>query len=245
MQLQIVIPMAGRGARFSASGFEIPKPFLEVAAGKLMIDLVIQYLTPRQPHRFIFVCRKDHTTAFDLNDFFARRVKHFKIVTTDRVTRGPACTALLAEHHIHRQHPLLVAYCDDYLDICLDDFLSAWKARKADGGMLIYPSTDPANSYAVCGRQGLVSKTAEKIRLSRWATAGLYFFRQGSFFVKTARKMVRNRASAKGEYFVCPVYNEMIAEGRRIVAIKIPSRVYQPMGTPRALAKFIRNYRPS
>jgi len=245
MPLQIVIPMAGRGARFNASGFEIPKPFLKVAAGKLMIDLVIQYLTPKQPHRFIFVCRKDHATAFGLNDFFARRVKHFKIVTTDRVTRGPACTALLAGRHINDRHPLLIAYCDDYLDIFLDDFLDAWKAREADGGMLIYPSTDPANSYAVCGRQGLVSKTAEKKRLSRWATAGLYFFRQGGFFVQAARKMVRKEASVKEEYFVCPVYNEMIANGHKVIAFKIPGRANQPMGTPRALARFIRAYRPS
>ena len=207
MSLQIVIPMAGRGARFSRSGFEIPKPLIQVLPGRLMVDLVIDYLTLKEPHRFIFVCRTDQVKAFDLDEHFAKRVKDFRIVTTDRITRGPACTALLATRYIDNIDPLIIAYCDDYLDIHLSGHLKAWRAQDADGGVLTYLSESLSNSYALCAKDGRVLRTAEKELISRRATAGMYYFKQGKMFVKAARRMIRRGRTARGEFFVCPAYN--------------------------------------
>ena len=244
MPLHIVIPMAGYGARFSTSGYEIPKPLLEVSPGVYMIDWVIRYLTVKEPHQFIFVCREDHVSSFDLHRFFAQRVKNFKIVTTKRVTRGPACTALLARPYIQDRQELLVAYCDDYLDIHIPSELKKWRSRRADGGALIFPSSSPSLSYAMCNRSGEVLRTAEKKVISRWATAGLYYFREGKIFVRCAQKMIKRKALAKGEFFVCPVFNELIAAKKRVFATKIPTSAYHPMGTPKTLAKFIRSNLP-
>jgi len=44
--INIVIPMAGLGSRFSAAGFEKPKPFIDVS-GKAMIVRVLENLLTR------------------------------------------------------------------------------------------------------------------------------------------------------------------------------------------------------
>lgn len=60
--LNIVLPMAGRGRRFHEAGYVIPKPLIEIH-GIPMIKLVVDNLTPRCEHRFIFVAQREHIDA--------------------------------------------------------------------------------------------------------------------------------------------------------------------------------------
>ena len=54
--INIVIPMAGEGSRFSSAGYKIPKPFLPIH-GLEMISAVIQNLGPEQE---FFLIDKEH-----------------------------------------------------------------------------------------------------------------------------------------------------------------------------------------
>ncbi len=52
--INIVIPMAGLGSRFSKSGYSVPKPLIEIG-NKTMIETVINNLTPDRQHKlFLF-----------------------------------------------------------------------------------------------------------------------------------------------------------------------------------------------
>ena len=63
--LNIVVPMAGAGSRFTAEGYNDPKPLIPVH-GIPMIELVIRNLTPLLPHHFIFICQEDHVANYGL-----------------------------------------------------------------------------------------------------------------------------------------------------------------------------------
>ena len=52
--LNIVIPMAGRGSRFTDAGYEMPKPLIDIY-GHSMIEYVIKNMKPDFDHRFIFI----------------------------------------------------------------------------------------------------------------------------------------------------------------------------------------------
>ena len=56
--INVVIPMAGRGSRFTAAGYTIPKPLIEID-GRPMIELVTENVRPAEAHRFIYICHKD------------------------------------------------------------------------------------------------------------------------------------------------------------------------------------------
>ncbi|MGP4123823.1 MAG: NTP transferase domain-containing protein [Sodalis sp. (in: enterobacteria)] len=62
--LNIVVLMAGRGSRFSSAGYLDSKPFIALN-NKRMIDLVVNNLTPTQPHRFIFICQREHLKRYN------------------------------------------------------------------------------------------------------------------------------------------------------------------------------------
>ena len=64
--LNIIIPMAGHGSRFSNAGYKLPKPLIDVK-GSTMIERVIKNLTPDQDHKFIFIVLDDHINEYGVD----------------------------------------------------------------------------------------------------------------------------------------------------------------------------------
>ena len=97
---------------------------------------------------------------------------------------------------------------------------------------MTYPSTSPRDSYAKIDAKGRVTETAEKILISDKATAGLYYFRSGTDFVSAARTMLANRLNQGEELFVSPCFNELIRQGKTVLAYSIRRDQKIEMGTP-------------
>jgi dTDP-glucose pyrophosphorylase len=95
-------------------------------------------------------------------------------------------------------------------------------------------------SFARMDEQGRVLETAEKRRISEWATTGLYYFRHGCDFVRHSDAMIAADERSNNEFYVAPVYNRMIAAGADIRANKI-DKVWV-LGTPEDLSYFEREY---
>jgi NDP-sugar pyrophosphorylase family protein len=238
--INIVIPMAGHGSRMAMSVPDRPKPLINVLPGQPMIAFVTHYLALSQPHRFFFVCRDEHVEALRLENLFASLVRSFLIVTTREVTEGPACTALLTREHIDNDQELLIAYCDDYLDVRVDDILAQWRKAQADAGVLLFPSRHPRNAYAITDPEGRVVRVAEKERISTQAVAGFYYFSRGCDFVRGAERMMHKNVRAKGEFFVSSVFNELIEEGKKVLSRRVPASRNFSMGHPADLEQFRR-----
>ena len=106
-----------------------------------------------------------------------------------------------------------------------------------DGAIMTFPNTHPRWSYASL-EDGLVVAVAEKQPISRNATAGLYYFRRGVDFVRGAERMLFKNASFSGEFYVAPVYNELILAGKRIGVFPIDAAQMHGLGTPEEVERF-------
>ena len=105
--LNIVVPMAGRGSRFAKEGYALPKPLIDVN-GKHMIEVVINNLTPKCDHRFIFVCQNEHIEKYNLDTVFRKVCKNFEVIGIDGVTEGAAITVLKARNFFDNNNPLII-----------------------------------------------------------------------------------------------------------------------------------------
>ncbi len=210
--LTIVVPMAGRGSRFAEAGFKDPKPLIPVR-GVPMIKLVIDNLTPRRPHRFVFICQRDHVRAYDLEPKLTAWAPGCSIVQLDGVTEGAACSVLTAEAFLG-DGPLMIANSDQYLDVAIDDYLDAMAGL--DGLIMTMTADDPKWSFVAVDARGLATEVAEKVPISDEATVGVYNFARGRDFADAAREMIARDLRVNGEFYVAPVYNMLIARGARI-----------------------------
>src|ERR1044072_2076114 len=144
--LNIVMPMAGRGKRFADAGYFTPKPLIPIG-GRPMTEVVIASLRPARPHRFIFLILREHADAFDFEAHLRRWAPGCEIRYVDRVTEGAACTVLLARERIRGDDPLMIANCDQWVDIDTTAYLSAGAAPGVDGVIMTMTSDDPKWSY--------------------------------------------------------------------------------------------------
>jgi NDP-sugar pyrophosphorylase family protein len=234
--LKIVIPMAGRGNRFAVAGYGLPKPLIRVH-GMPMVRLVIANLRPRLPHRFVFVCQREHIAAHKLLDHFEAWAPGAAVITLDSLTEGAACTVLAAKALIDNGDPLVIANSDQYVEADLTSYIDELAAQHLDGMIMTMPSRDPKWSYVATGPGGLVTQVTEKVVISETATVGIYAFRRGHDFVRATEAMVSANERVNGEFYVAPVYNRLIAAGARIGVYDIGAGMHG-LGTPADLCEF-------
>jgi NDP-sugar pyrophosphorylase family protein len=240
--INIVIPMAGLGSRFSEAGFLKSKPFIDVM-GVPMISRVMENLKYQDAH-YILIARKE---VLDSEKEIVRELYEKYNVTfieIDSLTEGTACTVLYARKEINNELPLLIANSDQLVDSSIQDFINDCLSKKLDGSILTFLDLDknPKWSFAKIGSDNLVIKVKEKEAISNLATVGIYFFSKGKYFVDAALDMIVRNDRVNNEFYTCPVYNYMIAEKRKIGVFTISKQEMHGLGTPNDLMFYIKNH---
>lgn len=245
--MNILIPMAGNGSRFSSAGYRTPK-FLLPIGDEPMIQRVVQNVDPKSQYPLITVFRYENMSA--IQGMFMGRTPAMFGKSLAEPTGGAVETVLHAREKIDNQEELVIANSDQLVDINMEKFYDF--ARGFDAAILCFevPEDEPAKWSYACLREaevekisnessypswlkyGLVEKVAEKDPISNIATVGIYYFKKGSEFVKAAQQMMSKDIMTNGEFYVCPVFNEIIANGGSVGAYIIPNHKMHGLGTP-------------
>ena len=73
-------------------------------------------------------------------------------------------------------------------------------------------------------------------------TVGIYYWAKGSDYVKYAEQMINNDVRVNNEFYVCPVFNEAIADNKKLKIFDIEKM--WGLGTPEDLNYFLEHYEP-
>lgn len=238
--MNIVMPMAGRGSRFSNAGYEFPKPLIAIH-GKPMVEWAVKSL--ELDGKYIFIVQEDHIKHFDVDSILKSIVPDCKIVPINYVTDGQASSILLAEPWINNSRPLLSVNCDQVVEWNSAEFLKVCNSWIGSRGMLdgVIPTFEvpiPSNkwSYAKLNDEGFVIDVAEKDPISTHATSGIYHWLRGENFVAYAKQMIAQNLRINNEFYACPVYKEAIDDGLKF---KIFDSKVHTTGTPEELDIFL------
>ncbi len=238
--LNIVIPMAGAGSRFSKKGYTDPKPLIPIK-GVPMIQLVIQNLKPASDHKFIFICQQSHINDYQLTEKLKNWAPNCELIGIDGLTDGAACTVLKAKKLINNNNPLMIANSDQYIDSDINLYLNDMVERNLDGLIMTMTADDPKWSFAKTGKNRMVTDVAEKEVISNEATVGIYNFKKGSDFVFHAEDMISKNLRVNNEFYVAPVYNQLIKNNKKIGIYNIGKEAdgMYGLGIPEDLNLFI------
>ena len=236
-KLNVLIPMAGAGSRFEAAGYTFPKPLIEVR-GKPMIQVVVENLNIEA--RFIYIVQRSHYEKYNLEFLLKLITPNCEIVQIDGLTEGAACTTLLAREFIDNDDSLVIANSDQFVEWNSGETLYSFMADGIDGGIVTFNATHPKWSYARIDEFGLVQEVAEKKPISNIATVGIYFWKKGSDYVKYADNMIEKNIRTNGEFYVCPVFNQAIEDGKKFRIRNIDQM--WGLGTPEDLNFFLEHH---
>jgi dTDP-glucose pyrophosphorylase len=232
----VVITMAGHGRRFRAAGFDCPKWRIQ-SAGRSLFDWSIaslaSYIAAGSP--FVFITRAEEDAGDFVRCAAARAgIATIRVIALNADTDGQATTALLGVQAAGQpDRPVVIFNIDTHVRPgCL-----ALPAPGADGWIPCFRAHEPKWSFVRTGPHGQALEVREKKPISDCATLGLYGFRSSALYEGLYARHFADAAGAeRGERYIAPMYNTLIAEGGRIDVPLVPSDAVVPLGTPGDLA---------
>lgn len=221
--MKILIPIAGKNtvddkSQYIKTLYEIEK--------KTVLQYVYESLSQIRGAEFIVVLRHEDVLNYHLDDMVRLMIPQVEVIVADGPTQGSACSCLLAIDQIEEDEPLLVVGSDQLLNIDLQDVLDDFTRRDLDGGVIVFDDIHPRWSFVKLDENELVIEAAEKRPISRNATTGFYYFRKGRDFIEAVEQMIKKGANTNGQYYVCPCYNEMVLQQKKIGVYRISKKDY-------------------
>jgi hypothetical protein len=226
----IVFPMAGESRRFLAAGFEQPKYMLPLDGRPLFDWTVLSMRRLFDRTDFLFVARDIQGTGMFLQKRLAAMgLRAAKVCLLDASTAGQAETVELGLKNagVARQEPILIFNIDtirpgfDMEEVPEED---GWlETFEAPGTGWSFVELDPKDTARVI-------RCAEKQRISEHCCTGIYYFKEAGLFLSALA--AEREAPSSHELFVAPLYNHLIAEGRRIGWRAVPSGKVILSGVP-------------
>ncbi len=241
MSINIIIPMAGLGSRFSEEGYALPKPFIDVDGQPMIVRVLENLIFPGA--KYILIARSEHLEHYpEMVNFIKAKFPNIQFVSVNQLTEGTACTILYARHLINNENPLLIANSDQLIDINISDFINDAIKRDLDGSILCFRDSErnPKWSFAKLGEDNLVIQVKEKKAISDLATVGIYYFHRGTDFVNSAIDMIINNDRVNNEFYTCPSYNYAINSGKRVGTYLINANQMHGIGTPSDLNNYLK-----
>ena len=238
--------MAGLSSRFKKAGYKLPKYMLEAHGKTLFAHSVLSFERYFSEEPFLFIA----LDVFDTKNFIEQECKalgiaNYQIVILDKPTRGQAETVYLGVTHAG------VKQNEDLLIFNIDTFRPGFKwptefdAKKTDGYLETFIGSGANWSNVLPLDTGLqtVKITAEKQEISEYCCTGLYYWR---YCVDFCRIFENYQTTAlenvqAGEYYIAPMYNDLINEGKDIRYSVIDSTKVIFCGVPDEYTEFLKS----
>ena len=235
----LILPMAGAGSRFSLSGYDVPKPLLEIDNKPMVIQAV--NCLPKCDNLY-FGCLEEHLHKYNIKEELEKNFDA-NIVAIKNVTEGQACTTekIIKESNICLEDPILISACDNgayydeqklkelFLDQSVD--VIVWTFRnhqtsKNNPNMYAWLEVDENNfiKHVSC------KKFIYEDPLKTHAIIGTMFFRKAKYFIDGLRKNYKENIRTNNEFYVDDVLNQNIKSGLKVKLFEVKN--YICWGTP-------------
>ena len=242
---RILIPMAGAGQRFADAGYTVHKPAImtvDRATGqeKPMVVCATKDLpgVAADGSNVIYVDRNFHKTD-GVEDAIRAWYPQASFITVDHLTEGQACTCMLAEPYMDPEQPLLIAGCDNGMDIDRDAFDALTKecdcivfTYRHNEAVLANPN---AYGWMIADADGNITGTSIKKAISDRpmedpAVVATFWFRRAAVFIEATKKMIAENDRINGEFYVDQTVKHVLDLGYRAKIFDIDR--YVGWGTP-------------
>jgi len=247
-KIQVLIPMAGHGSRFSAAGYATPKPLIDVS-GKPMVVQATDSLP--NGSRYVFVALKEHLEGSQIADALRQSYPGCSIVALDHVTEGQACTCALgvtdAEPPLDLEKPLIIGACDNGMLYERDEFKKLIEDENVDAVAFSFRD-HPASKrnpqmygWLEAGENDQIKGVSVKVPISKTpekdhAIVGSFYFRKAQFLLDGLKRLQEKNRRVNNEFYVDSLIGELAEMGLDCRVFEVD--YYVCWGTPDDLKVF-------
>ena len=228
MKLHLIMPMGGKGSRFSKYGYEFPEPLLEIK-GKPFFYWATQSIAKFiEVQDITFVVLKEHIEKYQIDEKIKAYYPGAIIHVIPEVLNGAVLTCMEGVKEIKDDHPIVFNDCDHIFRCRSFEQYISGEEDGVNGALLTFPSDSPKYSFLRLDENGNVTETVEKKVISDQAICGCYYFDGKETFLEASRQYLEH--CSYQEFFVSGVYNVMAQEHKIIKSFQTDFHV--PFGVP-------------
>ena len=244
--MNIIIPIGGKGERFSKNGYTKPKPLIPIF-NKPMIFYVLDNLRLLPGDKvFIIYYNLDQ---YDFENIIHAKYPAVHFVQLQKQTKGAAETIFLGLNEIigtTDNRKTMLFDCDTFYT---QDVVSMFREVVDSNAVFYVKNTDPNpifsyitmdNVSGVNNIDGIITDIKEKRKISDYANTGIYCFSDIHILHKYARKVVEEDIKFNNECYTSCIISEMLSNNR-FMEIKLDTVYVFNLGTPLQLDKYIEN----
>ena len=191
------------------------------------------------PKRYTAIIRKEHDDEYHLGSLLKKVLPEINIVATDEPATGALRDAYRATEFLRAGEGVFIMDCDIWIHS--DEYFSVIKQTlndelDLDGGLLLFKPDSDHFSFAALDENSMVTRTAEKQAISKFAIGGGYFVGAVEIFDRAARAVFQQPLTEdRKEYYVSFLYNEIVARGGKVRGCL---GEFTSFGTPEELAQY-------
>ncbi|ECP6258010.1 capsular biosynthesis protein [Campylobacter coli] len=237
--MTIIFPMAGLSLRFAKAGYTKPKYMLQIGNHSVFYNAVVGFKNYFDSCNFLFIYRDiEETSRFLKTECGKLGLKSYQLIKLKTATMGQAHTVMLGleKAQIVDDEKILIFNIDTFR---YNYILPNFNYEQLDGFLEVFQANGEQWSFIKPGKDYKVLQTAEKKRISNLCSSGLYYFKKSLYFKEIFSLMQKNNDLTKGELYIAPMYNYLIAERADIRYYEIELKEIIFCGTPQEYERLI------
>ena len=224
----VIVTMAGSSRRFREAGVEVPKWAIHVA-GASILKRAVTSIGPLLDDgwKLIFVALSSHLNSDAWKNSIAGLRWDYETVALESTPPGQALSANAVGQRVAPDEPIAIWNVDTMI-LPGDEPL----AEPGGNWLTLTEAEGDHWSFAELDETRRVRRTAEKVRISPFASIGLYGFSSMETFGAAAAASQLAAKDTAEELYVAPLYNYVILGGQPVRGTLIASNRLVPLGTP-------------
>jgi HAD superfamily hydrolase (TIGR01549 family) len=236
--MNIIIPLGGKGERFTKNGYVDPKPLIKIFE-KRMIEYVLDNLEINDNIN-VFIIYNENLDHSNFSYFINKTYPFIKLIKI-KDTKGAAETLFLGidfilKNYDHKKR-CLVLDCDTfYTENIIHIF------NECENNMIFYTKNDekdPIYSYITLNENDNVTEIKEKEKISDFANTGAYAFQDINELFYFCKYVLDHNISFKNEHYTSCVISEMVKSNILFKGYELNEENVFSLGTPLSVEKYI------
>jgi HAD superfamily hydrolase (TIGR01509 family) len=236
--MNIIIPLGGKGERFSKNGYTSPKPLIQIFE-KRMIDYVLNNLNISNNNN-IFIIYNKNLDNYDFSNYFLEKYPFIKLIKIDD-TKGAVETLFLGLEYMLNNYEYhnkcLILDCDTFYT---EDIVEIF--NNANDNVVFYTKNydkNPIYSYIELDSENNIINIREKEKISDNANTGAYAFTDINQLYFYCKHVLSNNITFNNEPYTSCVIGEMVHANFIFKACELKEECVFSLGTPLAVNNYI------
>lgn len=215
----LILAAADDDQIFYNFGYNLPKNLIEVDGKSVLSHSIDSY--SKNSYKTTLVIKSSESNTWNTAKMIKQDFPFVKIKEIENSTSGALCTALLTVDNLDDEIPLVITSGDTSISGGIDQYVDQFIDSGAAAGTIVFKNSHPRWSYARVRDEGLILEMAEKSPISKFASTGVFMFKDSNSFINSATWVLKNNIKFQNEFYLSATLNFFILQNKAVTAIAL------------------------